>query len=67
LAFLEGGFILEVDQGHCPSLSKVSAQTDKKHRAESKNRKTKKAKKALFRGQLLKTPSQTALFFPYGF
>ena len=37
-AFLEGGrFISEDDQDHCPSLCKISAQKDKKHRNESKN------------------------------
>ena len=43
LAFLEGGcFISKVYQGHCASLCKVSAETDKYNRNESKNRKTNK-------------------------
>ena len=52
LAFLEGGcFIMKVNQGHCASLCKVSAQMDKYYRNESKNRKT---NKVLFEKSFLK-------------
>ena len=43
VGILEGGcFILKVYQDRCASLCKVSAQTDKYCRNESKNRKTNK-------------------------
>ena len=55
LAFLEDGhFITKVNQGHFALLCKVSAQTDKYWRNESKNCQTENWKKACFRDQLLK-------------
>lgn len=52
LAFLEGGcFISKVYQDHYASLCKVSAQKDKYHRNESKNRET---NKVLFEKSFLK-------------
>ena len=52
LAFLERGhFITKVNHGHCASLCKVSVQTDKYYRNESKNRKT---NKVLFEKSFLK-------------
>ena len=52
LAFLDGGyFISKVYHGHCASLCKVSAQTDKYYRNEIKNCKT---NKVLFEKSFLK-------------
>ena len=52
LAFLEHGhFIMKVNVGHCASMCKVSVQTDKYYKNESKNRKT---NKVLFEKSFLK-------------
>ena len=46
LVFLEGDHcIMKVNQGHLASLCKVSAQTDKYWRNESKNKRTENLKK----------------------